>query len=387
MGYTKIYHKNCAATGKRFILNQGGTRSSKTYSLMQIAYLLALKYSYKPITISIASETMPHLRRGAMKDFFDYLNHENIYSPSSFNKTNFIYSIGKAKIEFFSVDSPDRVHGPSRDYLFCNEIQNWKYETFFHLAQRTSISIYADWNPTHEFFIYPEFINNPQYAPDLSLIKSNIFDNQFCPEAIKKDVLLRAERDANYKRVYLDGEIGSIEGLVYPNFKLCDNIPAHIKNISYGLDFGFNHPTVLVKIGIDNINKRIYVRELCYKSEMLNSDISQELTNAGIRKKSDEVFCDSARPDSIEELYRMGWNVKGVGAKHVVDEINMIKEFDLYVTKDSLNGIKELRSYSWKTDKNGLILNEPVKFQDDFVDAMRYGIIPKIRSGYKLNFI
>jgi phage terminase large subunit len=99
------------------------------------------------------------------------------------------------------------------------------------------------------------------------------------------------------------------------------------------------------------------------------------------------VFCDSARPDSIEELYRMGWNVKGVGAKHVVDEINMIKEFDLYVTKDSLNGIKELRSYSWKTDKNGAILNEPVKFQDDFVDAMRYGIIPKIRSGYKLNFI
>lgn len=387
MGYTKIYHKNCAATGKRFILNQGGTRSSKTYSLMQIAYLLAYKYRNNPITISIASETMPHLRRGAMKDFFDYLNHENIYSPSSFNKTNFIYSIGKAKIEFFSVDSPDRVHGPSRDYLFCNEIQNWKYETFFHLAQRTSISIYADWNPTHEFFIYPEFINNPQYAPDLSLIKSNIFDNQFCPEAIKKDVLLRAERDANYKRVYLDGEIGSIEGLVYPNFKLCDNIPAHIKNISYGLDFGFNHPTVLVKIGIDNLNMKIYVQELCYKSEMLNSDISKELANAGIRKRSDEIFCDSARPDSIEELYRMGWNVKGVGAKHVVDEINMIKEFDLYVTKDSLNGIKELRSYSWKTDKNGLILNEPVKFQDDFVDSMRYGIIPKIRNGYKLNFI
>jgi len=200
-------------------------------------------------------------------------------------------------------------------------------------------------------------------------------------------VLLRAERDANYKRVYLDGEIGSIEGLVYPNFHLCDSIPQSVRNISYGLDFGFNHPTVLVKIGIDNNAKRVYVQELCYLSEMLNSDISQALAGAGIRKRSDEIFADSARPDSIEELYRMGWNIKGVGAKHVVDEINMIKEYDLFVTKDSLNGIKELRSYSWKTDKNGMILNEPVKFQDDFVDAMRYGIIPKIRNGYKLSFI
>ena len=387
MQATKVFHKNCDVTGKRYILNQGGTRSGKTVSLMQVAYFLAYNNKDKPITISVASETMPHLRRGAMKDFFDFLNREKIYSPSSFNITNNIYKVGKAKIEFFSVDSPDKVHGPSRDYLFCNEIQNWKYETFFHLAQRTAISIYADWNPTHEFFIYPEFINNKQYSPDLALIKSTIFDNDYCPENIKKDVLLRAERDANYKRVYLDGEIGSIEGLVYPNFHLCDSIPQSVRNISYGLDFGFNHPTVLVKIGIDNNAKRVYVQELCYLSEMLNSDISQALAGAGIRKRSDEIFADSARPDSIEELYRMGWNIKGVGAKHVVDEINMIKEYDLFVTKDSLNGIKELRSYSWKTDKNGMILNEPVKFQDDFVDAMRYGIIPKIRNGYKLSFI
>lgn len=386
MDTTNVWDRNCAAK-TRYILNPGGTRSSKTVSLMQIAYHLALKLKEQPITITVASETMPHMKKGAMKDFYDYLNKQNVYNPSSENKSDYYYKIGKAKVEFMSVDSPDRVHGPGRDYLFCNEIQNWKYETFFHMAQRTSLRIYADWNPTHEFFIYPEYINNPQYKNDITVIKSNIFDNQFCPEAIKKDVLLRAERDANYKRVYLDGEIGSIEGLVYPNFKLCDNIPAHIKNISYGLDFGFNHPTVLVKIGIDNMNRKLYVQELCYKSEMLNSDISQELTNAGIRKKSDDVFCDSARPDSIEELYRMGWNVKGVGAKHVVDEINMIKEYDLFVTKDSLNGIKELRSYSWKTDKNGMILNEPVKFQDDFCDALRYGCIPRIRNSYKLGFI
>ena len=386
MKTTTVFSKNCRAN-TRYVLNPGGTRSSKTVSLMQIAYLIALKNKDKPITCTVASETMPHMKKGAMKDFYDFLNNENIYVPGLQNKSDFFYTVGKAKIEFMSVDSPDRVHGPSREYLFCNEIQNWKYETFFHMAQRTSCRIYADWNPTHEFFIYPEYINNPQYAEDITVIKSNIFDNQFCPESIKKDVLLRAERDANYKRVYLDGEIGSIEGLVYPNFHLCDKIPDNVRNISYGLDFGFNHPTVLVKIGIDNNAKRVYVQELCYLSEMLNSDISQALAGAGIRKRSDEIFADSARPDSIEELYRMGWNIKGVGAKHVVDEINMIKEYDLYVTKDSLNGIKELRSYSWKTDKNGMILNEPVKFQDDFCDAMRYGIIPKIRNGYKLSFI
>src|SRR5690606_27570450 len=114
-------------------------------------------------------------------DFYDYLNKQNVYNPSSENKSDYYYKIGKAKVEFMSVDSPDRVHGPGRDYLFCNEIQNWKYETFFHMAQRTSQRIYADWNPTHEFFIYPEYINNPQYKNDITVIKSNIFDNQFCP--------------------------------------------------------------------------------------------------------------------------------------------------------------------------------------------------------------
>src|SRR5690606_34765555 len=148
-----VWDRNCAAK-TRYILNPGGTRSSKTVSLMQIAYHLALKLKEQPITITVASETMPHMKKGAMKDFYDYLNRQNVYNPSSENKSDYYYRIGKAKVEFMSVDSADRVHGPGRDYLFCNEIQNWKYETFFHMAQRTSQRIYADWNPTHEFFIY-----------------------------------------------------------------------------------------------------------------------------------------------------------------------------------------------------------------------------------------
>ena len=154
---------------------------------------------------------MPHLRKGAMRDFFIFLKNNNLYNETDHNKSDNIYQVNKSIIEFFSVDTPGKVHGPERDYLFVNELQYIDYDTFFHLAQRTRKQIFADWNPVGEFWVYPEYVENPQYKDDITLIHSTLYDNPFLAPEIKRDILLRAERDPNYRRVYLDG-IEEIKG-------------------------------------------------------------------------------------------------------------------------------------------------------------------------------
>src|ERR1035437_2950273 len=211
-----IYFRNLDAN-TRYVFNEGGTRSSKTYSINQVAYTKAVQ-SVSPIIFSIVSETMPHLRKGAMRDFILFLKNNGLYNEKYHNKSENIFEFNKSIVEFFSVDSPGKVHGPERDYLFVNECQYIDYDTFFHLAERTRKQIYADWNPVNEFWVYPEFIENPQYKDNITLIHSTIFDNPFVSEEIKRDVLLRAERDPNYKRVYLEGKIGQLEGIIYPRW-------------------------------------------------------------------------------------------------------------------------------------------------------------------------
>lgn len=170
---TNVFRRNLKAD-TRFVFNPGGTRSSKTYSLGQLMYFIAGKKQGS--VISVVSETMPHLRKGAMRDFFSWLQNENIYEPKNHNRTENIYTIGKSIIEFFSVDDLGKVHGPGRDYLYCNEIQNIKYETFFHLAARTSERVYADYNPTSYFWADTEFIENPEMKDRVTVIRSTYKD-------------------------------------------------------------------------------------------------------------------------------------------------------------------------------------------------------------------
>jgi phage terminase large subunit len=366
---SKIYFKTLEAK-TRYVFNEGGTRSTKTYSSNQVAYRIA-GGSSTPVIFSIVSETMPHLRKGAMRDFFAFLKKNNLYFEKGHNKSDNIYQVNNSIIEFFSVDTPGKVHGPERDYLFVNELQYIDYDTFFHLAQRTRKQIYADWNPVSEFWVYDQYINNPQYKDDITVIHSTMYDNPFLAEEIKKDILLRAARDPNYKRVYLEGLIGQIEGVIYPNWRYFDegeSWPVHLP-YGFGLDFGFHpDPDAMVKIAIDEKNRKIYAKECFYLNNLLISDLRKEV---GLYARSHElIVADSADPRMITELKRTPFNIKGVvkAEGSVIEGIRLVQDYDIITDKESVNLVKELRNHTWNDKKAGI----PNKGWNHLLSGIRY---------------
>lgn len=372
---TPIFLKNLESK-KRYVINQGGTRSSKTYSILQALYFKA-KADKTPRLYSVVSETMPHLSRGAMRDFKNFLIKYSLYNPADENKTSHIYTVGLSQIEFFSADSMDKVHGPGRNVLFCNEIQNIDYETFFHLSQRTTDQIFCDFNPTHDFWIFENYLNNHDYKEDIEFIHSTIADNAFCPPEIRKDVLRRAKRDDNYRKVYLEGIPGVLEGLIF-NFSQAE-IPLEAKLLCYGLDFGYSvDPSAVVAIYKHNDN--LYLDEKIYQTELNNAELGRLMMESGIKKGYDEIFADSSEPKSINELKLQGFNIKPVkkGTDSIRVGIDIMKQYSLNITKQSLNGIKELRSYHWIKDKDGKDTQKPTEVMNHFIDASRYGCMMKL---------
>jgi phage terminase large subunit len=362
---SNIYFKTRDAV-TRYVFNEGGTRSTKTYSSNQVAYTKVAE-SKVPIIFSIVSETMPHLRKGAMRDFFLFLKNNNLYNEKHHNKSDNIYQVNDSIIEFFSVDTPGKVHGPERDYLFVNELQYIDYDTFFHLAQRTRKQIYADWNPVSEFWVYPEYIENLQYKDDLTVIHSTLYDNPFLSEAIKKDILLRAARDPNYKRVYLEGLIGQLEGVIYPNWSYgeWDNSLPY----GFGLDFGFHpDPDALVKIAIDEKNRKIYAKECFYLNEQKIADLKLQIK---LYSKSHElIIADSEDPRMISEIKDSGFNVKPVKKYEgsVIEGIRLVQDYDIITDKESINLVKELRNHTWNDKKAGI----PNKGFNHLLSGIRY---------------
>lgn len=349
----------------RYVFNEGGTRSTKTYSLNQVIYTLAALDTIPTIN-SIVSETMPHLRKGAMRDFFLFLKNNNLYNEKNHNKSDNIYQVNDSIIEFFSVDTPGKVHGPERDRLFVNELQYIDYDTFFHLVQRTRKQIFADWNPVSEFWVYEQYINNAQYREDITLIHSTLYDNPFLSEAIKKDILLRAERDPNYKKVYLEGLIGQLEGVIYPNWSYGDFDDSLV--YGFGLDFGFHpDPDAMIKIAIDEKNRKIYAKECFYLNNLQVFELKQAIT---VHTRSHELMiADSSNPRMITEL-RKEFNIKGVEKKtgSVADGIRLVQNYDIITDKDSVNLIKELRNYTWNDKKAGI----PNDCYNHLLDGLRY---------------
>ena len=375
---TSVYGSNLRAfnRGKRYIVNQGGQSSSKTYSLLQLILNIALKATGNR-WISIVSETLPHLKKGAMRDFQRILEDEGLYSESIHNKTDNIYSITSAcdrytsQIEFFGADSHDKVRGPRRDYLYINECNNVSYEVFYHLASRTRKVIFLDFNPVQEFWVHNKLLPTLTDA-EYEFIKSTYRDNQMLSDAEKSDIERRALVDANFKRVYADGEIGNVDGLIFQNYELVDDMPVTDKR-RIGIDFGFtNDPTSIIDVRL--FEGDMYVDEVCYRKGMLNGDISAVLKSLNL-DRSIRIIPDSAEPKSIEELRLMGHNVFPAvkGADSIRSGIATLHQYKVYVTKRSVNVLKELRNYQWDKAKDGTILNTPAPGGDHAIDAWRYG--------------
>lgn len=372
MQTSRVFGENLANYNRhthRLHINEGGTRSTKTYSILQLLLVIAL-HDKKPTLTSVVSETFPHLRRGAIRDFQKILKTDGLWSEAQWSASTNTYTLPNgSQIEFFSADSPDKVHGPARDRLFINECQNINYDTYRQLAIRTSGDVWLDFNPTHEFWVHTELKDRGREF----YVHSTYRDNPFLTRAQIEEIESN-KTDENWWRVYGLGEVGHLEGLVY-SFSLCDAIPTEQKGREvYGLDFGFtNDPTALVYAKI--IGKDIYIREVIYRTGMLNNELGALMYSEGVPKRGTEVYADCAEPKSIEELYRMGYNIKPCIKGEISAQIDILKQYRLHITKDSLNLIKEARNYTWKVDKNGKAVNVPIDAFNHALDALRYAVV------------
>ncbi len=375
MKTTSVFSKNVKAK-TRLIINQGGTSSSKTYSILQILLLICLKYENK--LISVVSESFPHLRKGAMRDFENILKGEGLYSSDMHDMTNNSYIIGTCTVEFFSADNMDKVRGPRRDYLYVNECNNISYDTYLQLEVRTNERVYLDYNPTHEFWVHENILNSTEYVGgfDYTYIQSTYKHNEFLHPNIVRSIEKQRNINPRWFKVFGLGETGTLEGLIYETFQTCIDMPL-VDNIFYGLDFGFtNDVTALVEVCI--AGGEIWVDELIYQTALTNQEIVNLFKSLGI-SKSAEIIADSAEMKSIEEIRRAGFNIKPAikGPDSVKAGIGVVQNYPINITKRSINTIKEIRNYQWDKDKDGKWLNKPVDYMNHSMDAIRYPIFTR----------
>jgi phage terminase large subunit len=353
---------------KRIKIIQGGTSAGKTYGILPI--LITKAATFPRTEISIVAETIPHLRRGALKDFLRIMKDTGRYFDERFNKSLLRYEFANGSfIEFFSADDSSKLRGARRDVLYINECNNVTFESYNELAIRTKKAIYLDFNPANEFWVHTELKDEP----DADFIILTYKDN----EALDKSIIDQIEKNrekaststywANWWRVYGLGEIGMLEGVIFSNWKQIDSIPSDARLIGIGLDFGYtNDPTAAVEVYTWN-GKRI-LNELIYRTGMLNNDI------ANVLPYSVPIYADSSEPKSIEEIRRYGKTIKGVtkGKDSINFGIQIMQSQEYLVTSNSVNLIKELRGYIWDTDKTGVRLNKPIDFNNHSIDAIRY---------------
>lgn len=327
--------------------------------------------------VSVVSESLPHLKRGAIKDLKDILLDMGMYNEKMHNKTDQQFQIGSSVIEFFGADQPDKLRGAARDYLFINECNNVSKAAFDQLEPRTRKQIYLDYNPTSEFWVHTEVI--PIGA---KYIHSTWRDNPFLEQSIINSIERRKETDSNWYKVYGLGEVGELEGRIY-DFDIVLEVPQEAKHLGYGLDFGYtNDPTALIA-GYE-YNGELYLHEVIYEVALLNipqpdregnipDNIHDRMEAAEVGKR-DDIIADSADPKSIQELYNKGWNVRGAqkGPDSIKHGIDAVKRYKINVTKESVNLIKEFRNYTWAKDKEGNTLNKPIDAFNHGLDSLRY---------------
>lgn len=353
---------------RRTKIIQGGTAASKTYSIL--AVLINKAIQQPNLEISIVAESIPHLRRGALKDFLKILKWTNRFYDDQFNKSLLTYQLKNGSIfEFFSADDSSKLRGARRDILYINECNNVPFEAYNELAIRTKKEVYLDFNPANEFWVHKELKDEP----DSDFIILTYKDNEALDDSIVQQIEKNREKAstsaywANWWKVYGEGQVGSLEGVVFNNWKQIDILPNEAKLIGIGLDFGYtNDPTAIIEVY--NYNGTRIINELAYRTGMLNSDIAKMLPN------NVTIYADSAEPKSIEEIRRYGKTIKPVtkGKDSINYGIDVMQRQNYLVTSNSSNLIKELRSYCWDTDKTGMRLNKPIDHFNHAIDALRY---------------
>lgn len=374
MKITSVFKQNLEAynKGNRVIVNKGSTRSSKTWSILQLLFLIA-DYSDNPMLISVVSESMPHLKRGCIRDFENMLRSEGLWNAKNWNATDKIYKIKNSRIEFFSADQPGKVHGPSRNILFINECINVPYEVYRQLAIRTTETIFLDFNPCHEFWVDEKVLPRQESV----LIRSTYLDNEYLTEAQIKEIESN-KNDTAWWQIYGLGETGSNEGLVMQNWEITDTMPEDCKRQWIGIDFGFtNDPTAIVDIRLRE--GELWIDELLYAKGYDNLQIAKHLDICGI-SHSTPIIADCAEPKSIREIRSWGWQVEAAikGKDSINIGLALLNRYKKHITKRSINILSEYRNYRWLIDEFGSPNNIPCDRFNHSIDAQRYVALNKL---------
>ena len=363
---TNVVFEHLLESTKKITIEQGGTRSGKTYNiLLFIIFKYCLENTGK--TITICRKTFPAVRSSVMRDFLDILKAHNCYSEEAHNKSNNEYRLNGNLVEFISLDQPQKVRGRKRNLLFINEANELDYEDWQQLIFRTEDKIILDFNPSDEYhWIYDKVI--PRDDADFYI--TTYLDNSFLNQSIKEEIERLKETDETYWQIYGLGLKGISKATIF-NYYEFDTLPNDAEFISYGADAGYtNDPTTLVSVYKQGYN--LYIKEHIYQTQMTTYDIANKWKDIGIDR--DLIYFDSAEPRLIEELRRMGFNVRPSlkGTDSVNAGIDLLKRFKIHIHRDSHNCIQEFRNYKWQEDRSGKMINKPIDKHNHTIDAVRY---------------
>lgn len=350
---------------------QGGSSAGKTFGVLPI---LIDKCCKEPnLEVSVVAESVPHLKKGALKDFIKIMKATNRWRESNYNATDRKYTFGNGSyIEFFS---PESIIGSRRNILYINEAPFIKYEDYYQMAIRTSGEIFMDFNPFNEFWVHTEVLKES----DSELLILTYRDNEALPvnvlqdfeqAKLKSDAELKSGKAGywtNFVNVYVDGKIGTLQGAIFNNWNQINEVPKDADLIAYGLDWGFTNDATGL-IAVYKWNGKLIVKELLYETRLTNSMLVDKMKALNIPLDAD-IVADSSEPKSIQDLINMGYSeTKGAskGQDSVRISINKLQEFEILVTSDSLNLIKELRGYVW------LDSQKPIDKNNHCIDPLRY---------------
>lgn len=366
---SNVFDRNYKAPTK-IVVNQGGTRSGKTYSICQL--LIVKSFEVSNCVFSIVRKSLPSLKLSVMRDFFEILNTLDLYDEACHNKSDHTYKLNDNLFEFISLDQPQKKRGAKRHYLFCNEANELTWEDFFQLLVRTETKVFLDYNPSDSHhWIYDKVITRE----DCTFIKSTYLDNPFLGAELVKEIERLRGTDEEYWKIYGLGERGFSKSIIFSDIQIVGQVSEDAKLIATGLDFGYtNDPTALIEV-YEHEDSLIF-NELIYERGLTNQDIASRLHSFGLDRRR-PIFADSAEPKSIEEIYRLGFNIKPAskGKDSINIGIDLLKRYKLKVTANSSSLINEFNNYKWSEDKNGYLLNKPIDNYNHAIDAIRYAII------------
>jgi len=381
---TNVLRRNYLSK-KEVIINVGGARSSKSHSIAQLMIALFSVPKVK-IEIGICRKTMPALRMTAMRLVIDLLMDYGLYSFCDHNRSlNYIENpFNRSRIQFFSIDDPSKMKSTEFNFVWMEEANEFSWVDFILLKTRKSARNVGMDRPNQIFLsLNPDestswVAKRAILLPESEVIHSTYKDNPHLTQEYIDTLEGLLNSDPEQHAVFAKGEWGTAKTVVYTNYEFVDEIPI-AGEVFYGMDFGFNAPSSLVKVTVHD--DLVYIQELIYERHLTTPDIIEKLKELiPANERTREIYCDSAEPDRIQEISDAGFNAMA-SDKDVNKGIDTVKSYRLHILKSSDNIVSEITGYRWKKDKDNLPMDEPIKIDDHAMDAMRYAIRTHLKAG------